>query len=29
MADTKSAPQMAVTRAMIGSLAGVPWDAGP
>ena len=26
--DTKGAPQMAVTRAMIGSLAGVPWDAG-
>jgi poly(3-hydroxybutyrate) depolymerase len=26
--DTKSAPQMAVTRAMIGSLAGVPWDGG-
>lgn len=26
--DTKSAPQMAVTRAMVNSLAGVPGDAG-
>jgi poly(3-hydroxybutyrate) depolymerase len=26
--DTKSAPQMAVTRAMIGSLAGAPGDSG-